>query len=274
MQYGVCGGPSLAASAAKAEFDFAEWTVGAFLKPQEPIEAFLAALEEVRTAMLPVPVLNCLMRGNFKVTGPQVNVNELQKYVTTTFERAERAGVEVIVFGAGDARRIPEGFDPKAAHDQLVQFCSMCAPIARRHGVTVVVEPLNRRDCNVLTTVSECAALVREAAQPEVRLLVDSYHFMLESDSLEDIVAHGDLLSHVHIATVPNRLAPGAEPCELAPFFDALTRAGYNGRVSIEAKIPSSEENLAMTLSVMRRLEEAARMKDSMTREAAPRSRC
>ena len=101
------------------------------------------------------------------------------------------------MFGSGGARRIPEGFDPKDAHDQLVRFCSMLAPIAWRHGVTVVVEPLNRQECNVLTTVKECAALVREVAQPGLRLLVDAYHLLRDNDSCDDIATHGDLLAHV-----------------------------------------------------------------------------
>lgn len=268
MQYGVCGAPSVTASAAHAAFDFAEWSVGALLKPREPQHAFLAALEEVRAAKLPYPVLNCFVPGDLKITGPDVDPSSLQKYVTTTFERAEQAGVEVIVFGSGGARRIPEGFDPKDAHDQLVRFCSMLAPIAQRHGVTVVMEPLNRKECNVLTTVSECAALVREVAQPGLRLLVDAYHLLRDNDSHEDIVANGDLLLHVHIATVPNRLAPGAEPCDFAPFFDALTRAGYNGRVSIEGNITAPEKDMAVAFSLMSSLAGTARKKNSDKRDS------
>jgi len=123
----------------------------------------------------------------------------------------------------------------------------MLAPIAAKHRVTVVIEPLNKKDCNVLTTV---AAL---------RLLVDAYHLLLDDDSLEDIVRNGDLLAHVHIATVPNRLPPGAEACDLGPFFDALVRAGYDGRVSFEGRVSDPETDLARALSHMRELERAAR---------------
>ena len=135
----------------------------------------------------------------------------------------------------------------------------MLAPIARRHGVTVVVEPLNRQECNVLTTVRECAALVREVAHPGVRLLVDAYHLLRDNDSPEDIAAHGDLLAHVHIATGCNRLAPGAEPCELAPFFAALAKAGYDGRVSIEGNIPDPAKQLPAALALLNRLTATAR---------------
>jgi sugar phosphate isomerase/epimerase len=251
MQFGVCGAPSIAASAAHAGFDFFESSVGALLKPRELEEAFLSALAESRAAGLPCPVVNCFVPGDLKITGPEVDFAALEEYVTTTFERAARADVEVIVFGSGGARQIPEGFDAGEAHGQLVLFCSMFAPIAERHGVVVVMEPLNRQECNVLNTVGECATLVREVGHPGLRLLVDAYHLLRDGDSCGDIVSNGGLLRHVHVATIPNRLAPGAEPCDFFPFFDALIKAGYNGRISIEGNISSPESELSPALLMM-----------------------
>lgn len=256
MQYGVCCDPAMATTAALATYDFCEWTVPALLKPREPLDAFLAALEIVRAAQLPFPVLNCFVPGDLKITGPDADISRLKEYATTTFERAEQADVETIVFGSGGARQIPEGFDAQLAHEQIVSFCSMIAPIAGDHGVTVVLEPLCQADCNVLNTVTDCAALVREVAHPFFRLLVDAYHLMKDGESCDNIAAHADLLSHVHIATVTNRLTPGAETCDFAPFFAALARGGYNQRISIEAKIAAPAEDLPKALSVMRRFTE------------------
>jgi sugar phosphate isomerase/epimerase len=59
-------------------------------------------------------------------------------------------------------------------------------------------------------------------------------HWALEQDSVEDVVAAGSLLRHTHIAAYRTRLAPGAEPCDLIPFFRALKAGGYDGRLSIE----------------------------------------
>lgn len=258
MQYGVCGGLPMNVSAADARYDFAEWTVASLLKPRETDEAFRAGLKEAHAARLPYPVVNCFIPGDLKITGPEVNTEALKQYVTTTFQRAEQAKVEVIVFGSGGARRVPDGFDPATARRQIVTFCTMFAPLAQRHGVTVVAEPLNRQECNIMNTVAECAALVKEVAHPAFRLLVDAYHLMRDGDSYADIVTHGALLAHVHLATVPKRLAPGAEPCDLAPFFAALKKAGYNGRVSIEGSIPNPASELPVALEMMKRLESKA----------------
>lgn len=258
MQFGVCGNPSIAEAAAPAGFNYFEWSVGSLLKPLESEAAFEEALAEVRAASLPCPVVNCFVPGDLKITGPSVDLDALQSYVTTTFERAAKAGVEIIVFGSGGARHIPEGFDRGEAHGQLVRFCSLFAPIADQNGVVVVLEPLNRTECNVLNGVGECAALVREIGHPGLRLLVDAYHVLRDGDSYEDIVANGDLLRHAHIATIPNRLAPAAEPCDLAPFLEALVASGFNGRLSIEGNIPSPETELAPAFSLMTNLVDAA----------------
>ena len=263
MQFGVCGDMGLAAIAAKASYDYGEWSVAAVLKPRESEDAFRASHDALRRVALPYPVLNCFVPGDLKVTGPDVDQPALEDFVTTSMMRAEAAGVETIVFGSGGARRIPDGFDPRIAHDQLVAFCRMVAPLAHKHGVIVVVEPLNQAECNVLTTVSDCAALVNEVAHPSIRLLVDAYHLLRDGDSYDSIVTHGPLLAHVHIATVPNRFAPAAEDCDFSDFFAALAKAQYTGRVSIEGKIVNPEKELPAALAMMRKLSDMSMKEDS-----------
>ena len=238
--------------AAQAGFDYIEMTVGELLKPREDEAACAAALAEVRQGGLPCPAGNVFVPGDLKITGPTANLALLESYVTTACHRAERAGVKVIVFGSGGARRIPDRFERSEAWKQLVAFCRMLAPVAAAHGVTVAIEPLNQAECNVLTSVGECARLVREVDQSSIRLLVDAFHLLKDHDSIEDIVVNGDILAHVHVATIPGRLAPGMETCDLAPFFTALQRAGYAGRVSIEAKLPNQAKDLRQSLELMK----------------------
>lgn len=261
MQYGVCGNHETAGVAKQAGFDYMEYSVGNLLKPMEEQAVFLSAFSQAKTGGLPVEACNGFIPGELKITGPDVNLAALETYVTTACERARETGIGVIVFGSGGARQVPDGFDRDQAHAQIVSFCRMLAPIAQQHDVIIAVEPLNRPECNVLNTVSECAALVREVNHPALRLLVDSYHLMKDNDSYEDIVVNGDLLAHVHIGTVPNRVSPGAEPCDLYPFFEALVRAGYNGRISIEAGIPDPAVNLPQAFALMNQLEQKVKIK-------------
>jgi len=254
MEYGVCGKDEEAAVVAASGFTFLERSVPRLLKPLESRAAFEECLAELKRSALQSPVINGFLPGELKITGESVDQQALKHFVTTAMERAQEAGVGMIVFGSGGARRVPDGFSRETAHEQLVAFCHMTARIAGEHGVTVVVEPLNVNECNVLTTVGEAAALVREVNEPALKLLVDAYHWAKDGDSAADIVANGDLLEHVHIATVPNRCAPGAEPCDFAPFFDALKQAGYDGRISIEARFTDPAQELPKALAVMKGL--------------------
>lgn len=252
MRFGVCGGMQIGTVAACAEYDYMEWSVSELLCPRGSEAAFQAKCEEIKASALPYEVANCFVPGELKITGPTVDAAALEAYVKIVMERARRFGLDRIVFGSGGARQIPEGFDRKRAYGQLVDFCCMVGPIAGAHGITVVVEPLSKADCNVLNTVDECAGLVNDVAHPAIRLLADTYHMMRDGDPIASIVKHGHLLCHVHIATVPNRYAPAAEPCDLADFFDALATVRYDGRISIEAKIPKPETELAAAIAMMR----------------------
>lgn len=243
----------MAAIAAESSYDYAEWGVASALMPRKPLDEFRESLAALRRSKLAYPVLNGFVPSDIKITGPDADRPALETFVSTSMERAEEAGVRIIVFGSGGARRIPDGFDRDAAHRQIVDFCHMTALHARQHGVTVVVEPLNKSECNVLNSVTECADLVNEVSDPNIRLLVDAYHMLRDGDCWDSIVTHGALLAHAHIATIPNRFAPGAEDCDFSEFFSALVKAGYNGRISIEGKIPNPETELPAALELMKR---------------------
>ncbi len=255
MQYGICATLDFAATAAAAGCEFLEMTTGDALRPAGTEAEFLAALAQFREAALPCKALNCFLPGHLKIVGPDADPRAARGYVTIVCRRAQQAGVETIVFGSSTSRRVPEGFDRGEAHRQLVSFCRMLGPVAAHHGITIAVEPLCRKECNVLNTVAEAAALVRETGHPAIRLLVDSYHWGVEHDSAGDIASNASLLAHVHVGTVAHRLVPGAEDCpEFAVFFGALKKGGYRGRVSIEAASANPRVELPAAIRLLKAL--------------------
>ena len=253
MKYGVCGGPEMAQIAKDCGYDYFEWSVGDLLHPREDESVFEKALERAKSAGLPCEAANVFIPGDLKITGPAVDTPALQAYVTTALERAEKAGLDVIVFGSGGARRIPDGFDPTHAWQQLVEFCHWMGPVAQRHKVTIAIEPLNMTETNVITSAGEGAELARQANHPNIRLLVDGYHWAKGEDSIDGILDNASLLAHTHVATLEGRRPPRpGDDC--APFFAILKRAGYNGRISIEGNIQNPAEELPVALKVMKAL--------------------
>lgn len=236
MRFGVCCGPAAAPALSQAGYDFFEGSVPGILKPLEDAAAFDAMLDEVRRAPLPCEALNLMVPAEIKLTGPETDPARQEAYMKTMCARAARAGIARVVFGSGGARKVPDGFPKEKAFAQLADFLRMAAPYAADAGTTIVVEPLNRNECNIINSVAEGAELVREVNAPSVRLLADSYHMLRDDEPLQNITDHAALLAHVHVATGANRLPPGVEPDHgLQEFLLRLRDAGYNGRVSVEA---------------------------------------
>ncbi len=236
MRFGVCCGVNLAALMRAAGYDYLEvHTLGVF-KPEKGDDEVQTELAAVRASVVPAEAANCLFPGDMKMVGPEAATERGLRIVEAACRRAGQVGVRVIVFGSGKARSIPEGVSREQGWAQLVEFARRVGEIAARHGVTIVMEPLNRKETNILNTVTEGAEFVRAVNHPAVRLLVDAYHWAVEGESPEAIVEAGSLLAHAHIATAANRLPPGKEPQDFSSFFRALKEAGYDGRVSIEAK--------------------------------------
>lgn len=240
----MCGDLKLASVAAQCGYDYFEWTVPGLLVPQQDNAAFASILDQLKSIPLPCEALNQFIPAELKIVGPGATTAALARHVDLVTARASRAGISIITFGSGGARNVPEGFDRNKAFEQITAFGKMAARFAYDRGVLVCVEPLNRRECNILNTVSECELLVKAIDHPGFRLTVDGYHWGMEKEIPQSIQQVGPLIRHAHIATWPTRFFPGGEPCDLAPFINALTATGYTGRLSIEGKIPNPAADL------------------------------
>jgi sugar phosphate isomerase/epimerase len=171
-----------------------------------------------------------------KNTGPDVDAAALDAWVETTCRRAARVGVEMIVFGSGGSRRVPDGFSRERASEQIVENLQRYGPIAAAHGVTIVLEPLASQDCNIVTSVDEGAELVRAAGHRNVRLLIDTYHMAQDDDPIDSIRRAEGLIAHAHCAEGDGRGPLGTKGEDQGPYFRALKDIGYEGRISLECQ--------------------------------------
>lgn len=252
MKFGVCGSSDAAAALKSAGFSYLEVNLVNTFQPEKGEEIFAAQFEQLSRSALAVEVANVFLPGDLALCGSAADVPRQRRYVETAMDRAARAGIRVVVFGSGKARAVPDGFDRDRAWAQLVEFTrGIVAPSAERNGITVAVEPLNRAECNILNSVAEGAAFVREVNRPAIRLLVDAYHWLRENESPAAIVEAGDLIRHAHIATAAHRMAPGLEPQDFQPFFSALRQIGYAGRVSVEARFNNLAEEAALVFEAL-----------------------
>ena len=157
MKFGVCADVAAAAPLAVAGFDYLELNVQKQLRPEQEESQLRDEWRAIRAAPLPAEAACCFLPGDLKVCGPTVDGARVLRYVESAMARAERIGIHVIVFGSGAARAVPAGQDPRQAWRQLVDFARQAGGAAARYGITLVVEPLNTRECNILTSVAEGA---------------------------------------------------------------------------------------------------------------------
>lgn len=252
MQFGVAGDLETGRVAREVGFDYLEMRVGDLLRPLEGEVAFRESLARASGVGLPVPVVNVFLPPDLKIVGHDIRSDALHAYVSTTMRRAEQACVEIVVLGSGDARYVPSDYDTGAAFHDLAAFCQWVGPIAAQHGVMLAIEPLSRSETNLINTVAEGAALVRQVDHPSVRLLVDGYHWATDKDSREEMLEHAGLIVHAQVATVGDRTPPCAAD-ECTEFLSALRESGYSGRVSIEGFTEDPRAELAPALDIMRR---------------------
>lgn len=234
MLFGCCGSLEQAEAVHAAGFDFLEATVVSLIPESDEI-AFAPILERYRALPLPVRACNVFLPGDLKLTGPAVDFARARRYVETALPRARQIGAEVVVFGSGLARMIPDGFPRDEALAQLAAFLDMVADVASAAGITIAIEPLNRKESNVLNSVAEGVALAQRVNRAPIRVLADFYHMDEEGEPLSEISRRGEWLAHIHVADT-GRLAPGTGDYPYPAFVEELRRIGYDGMVSVECR--------------------------------------
>jgi sugar phosphate isomerase/epimerase len=234
MEIGICGGFERADDVRAAGASYLEVNVQAHLAPLEPEAAFVPRLETALACGLPVRAANCFLPGSLKCVGPDVDMERLADYAAVAFDRARRMGIGVIVYGSGGSRQVPDGFPPERAFEQYVECLARFGPLARANMVTLVVEPLNSRECNLINSLREGALAVRRANQPAVALLVDLYHMLVDGEPFSEVERFVHLIQHAHVAEREGRMYPGFAGDDFRTALSALHKAGYRGGISLE----------------------------------------
>jgi D-psicose/D-tagatose/L-ribulose 3-epimerase len=229
MQFGVCISADQAQAVQAGGWDFVEENVQRYLKGSEAEWTAPAAVA------LSIPAANSLVPGSLPIVGPKADPAALKTYMGRVLDRAQTVGIERLVFGSGAARNVPDGWDRNKAVDQISAFLNDAATAARQHGITLVIEPLNKGECNILNTVQEAMTYVDRVKHPNLKCLVDSWHFWLEDEPLSNLEAAMGSIHHVHVADKDGRVPPGETgTSEYKPFMKVLKDGGYDKLISVE----------------------------------------
>jgi len=147
---------------------------------------------------------------------------------------ADLGPASVMVFGSPQQRSSIGGLGPREATRLFAEGLAGVAGHAAERGVTILVEALSPDQTDVVTTLEEAVAIVREINSPGVKTLFDCHNAVAEKDPHAVLVdRYFDLIRHVHVNEMDGK-HPGRGDYDFLPVMEVLQRRGYAGWISVE----------------------------------------
>ena len=139
-----------------------------------------------------------------------------------------------VIVGSMQGRSSPE-VPHSTALGYLADALEDLSETALTYQVPLLLEPLNRYETDLVTTLDGGSRLLHSLSSGNLLLLADLFHMNIEeSDSAQAIRAAGRQVGHVHFVD-SNRRAAGLGQIQYAPIAEALHEVGFAGYASAEA---------------------------------------
>ena len=235
VKIGVCSRD--VASAAKYGFDYVEPAAADIASMTD--EQFAGFSNAVSSARIQCHAFNSFIRRkDLVVVGDRVPEQALRDYMDACLGRCRSLGASVVVWGSAGSRNVPDGFSRERAQNQIADFLRMAGDIGRQHGITIAIEPLRKKESNILNTGAEALEMVRRVKHPNVRMIIDYFHMREENEDPKILETARREIVHMHFANPHGRVWPHdlAEDPEYREFFRILKDTRYSGGISIEGR--------------------------------------
>ncbi len=261
MRFGVCTGIDNEENvkiAAESGYDYIECGFQMFANATE--EQLIEWEEREKKYNILAEAVNCFLPNSLPVTGDNVDYAALSEFVARGMKNCARMGVKTVVFGSSGARSIPSDYSYEKAVKQMGYFLrEIAAPEAAKYSITIVTEPLQKAETNMINTVKEGVLLAALADHENVRCLADLFHMEQCGDTVDDILMIKDSIVHAHISNPvgrdgKKRIYPiAADEFDYKSFLDAL-RKGSCERCSIEAAVTDFSTEAPAAIKMLRSL--------------------
>ncbi len=170
---------------------------------------------------------------SFSLTQPEKR-QEFLAGLRESIDAAKSIGCGMLITQSGPDTGAPYALQKKTVLNGL---CA-AAPLLEDAGITLALEPLNRRKDHPDTWLEhsdEAFALVREVNSPCVKVLFDIYHQQVsEGDILGHLLPALDCVCHLHAAVVPGRDALLGGELDYPALLRRIADAGYDACVGLE----------------------------------------
>lgn len=199
----------------------------------KPVDQVAAALDETGVRLLTLCAEDWRNKCQLANRGSH---GEFVRRVCETADVAARLGAPKIVVLAGD---VEHGGDPAGQRAIAAEALARASDAIATMPVELLVEVVNREfegPNALLPDTTSALALVTALDRPNVRLLYDRYHAILNGEPLGFAIGSDiDRIGHVQAADVPGRHEFGTGTEDWVKEFRWLIDAGYDGYIGIEA---------------------------------------
>ncbi len=159
---------------------------------------------------------------------------EFRAGVARAIEYATALGCRRLHAMAGLAK---DGADRAAMRRTYVENLRYAAAETARHGITLLIEPINTRDIPgyFLNRQDEAHAIREEVGAPNLKVQLDLYHCQIvEGDLATKIRRDLPHVGHMQIAGVPERHEPSLGEVNYPYLFALIDALGYAGWIGCE----------------------------------------
>lgn len=161
-------------------------------------------------------------------------VDEFRSGVASAIDYATALGCSQINCLSGIA---PSGLSDAVLRATFVANLKLAANELGRHGIRLLIEPINRFDIPgfYLNTVDQAASIIEEVGSDNLFIQYDLYHQQrTEGELIGTYSKHRDRIAHIQLADNPGRNEPGTGEINYPFVFGALDAAGYDGFIGCE----------------------------------------
>jgi hydroxypyruvate isomerase len=133
----------------------------------------------------------------------------------------------------------PGSADAAKVRDTFVGNIRYAADELKKHGIRLLIEPINTRDIPgfYLNRTKQALDLIDESGSDNIFVQYDVYHMqIMEGDLARTVETNLARIKHIQLADNPGRNEPGTGEINYPFLFGFFDRIGYDGWIGCEYK--------------------------------------
>lgn len=187
---------------------------------------------------------------------PDAAIDHLKLAIEKTAEMGAEALSGVIYGGIGERTGVPP---TQVEYDNITRVLSAAASHAKRFGIELGVEAVNRYENHLVNSAQQAVDVVERVGADNVFVHLDTYHMNIEEKGAANgILVAREHLKYIHLSE-SDRGTPGYGNVPWDEIYATLAAIGFKGGLAMESFInmpPEVAYGLAVWRPVARDMEE------------------